>query len=841
MSTFTPRLANTLKAVGIFSLFLLIALIVTWPLLPNLTTEYAGGRSDLRVHQWTFWWVRQALLTGQNPYFTDLLYYPDGVSLTSHGFAWVSIGIWLILQTILGEIAAYNITAVLVMTLNGFCMFLLARQQTRSWWGGFIAGVIFAAWPYTISHYDHPNLTMLFWLPLALLALQQLVQQQALRWAAATAVCLTLTGFNSWHILLMSLPLLALWLLHLLWHHPEKRNGRLLGQLLLTGLFTAVLMAPFVLPVITDLLTNENPSAVVFVEPDGGRTDLLTYFVPPNLYDATLGQAVTNPNYKRPYEFIGASTHYVPFLGYLTLLLVGLGLIKYWRQSRFWLFVAVIYVVLALGSQLALNGQVILGWLPYQLISDTFIGTIIRRPHRLNFLLALPVSMITAWGMMVLLPIKLKQRRPVRLLAVAIVLLATAVILFESHRAIPYTTTPYAVPDWYANLAQDPDMYGVLDLPTHDRRFDKWYMSYQMTHHKPLAIGHVSRLPAEAQHFLQSVPFLHTFLAHEDRLDDAIPDISHQLQQLAQANIRYLVIHKAFIHEGYSQQWRDWLTVEPIYEDEDLIVYETAVQHGRDYTISQPLTPTLGLIRAHTSPALVVQNGLLKIDTRWGSTTVPQPAWQLCFDLQSSTTNQTIPLTCQPVSTDWPLENWGANEVVKINTHLLIGQEITPDYYTVHLQLADELGQRKGESANIGQVEIAPFTAKAATTVVWQNSLQLTGFTANFDTETLLLDLYFQANEPTDQSAVIFIHVLDADTGQLVAQSDAVPHNWQYPTLAWAAGEAVLERRTLLLADLPAGRYDLMLGMVDQETGERVTAVSNNTPSDAIYLTTIQK
>ena len=34
----------------------------------RLGTHLAGGRDDLWVHQWTFWWVREALRQGLNPF-----------------------------------------------------------------------------------------------------------------------------------------------------------------------------------------------------------------------------------------------------------------------------------------------------------------------------------------------------------------------------------------------------------------------------------------------------------------------------------------------------------------------------------------------------------------------------------------------------------------------------------------------------------------------------------------------------------------------------------------------------------------------------------------------------
>jgi hypothetical protein len=82
---------------------------MTWPVAAQLGTHLAGGRDDLMTHQWTFWWIKQALLHGQDPYYTRLIFYPQGVTLLYHNIAWFNIAVWLPLQAMLGSTAAYNV------------------------------------------------------------------------------------------------------------------------------------------------------------------------------------------------------------------------------------------------------------------------------------------------------------------------------------------------------------------------------------------------------------------------------------------------------------------------------------------------------------------------------------------------------------------------------------------------------------------------------------------------------------------------------------------------------------------------------------------------------------
>jgi hypothetical protein len=45
--------------------------------------------------------------------------------------------------------------------------------------------------------------------------------------------------------------------------------------------------------------------------------------------------------------------------------------------------------------------------------------------------------------------------------------------------------------------------------------------------------------------------------------------------------VRYLVLHKRFKRSKLAA-WRDWLTIDPYHEDDDLIAYRTDPQAGRD-------------------------------------------------------------------------------------------------------------------------------------------------------------------------------------------------------------------------------------------------------------------
>ena len=168
-------------------LYLLLAVLMTWPVAAQLGTAYAGGRSDLWMHQWTFWWVREALAAGQSPFFTDLLYFPQGVSLTSHNIAWFNIAVWLPLQAVLGEVAAYNVLFIAIFALNGFTFYLFAREVTGrvrplSWvgWSSASGPTRFPIRP--------PQHDVDFWVPLTLLFARRALRRGSVAYALLAGV-----------------------------------------------------------------------------------------------------------------------------------------------------------------------------------------------------------------------------------------------------------------------------------------------------------------------------------------------------------------------------------------------------------------------------------------------------------------------------------------------------------------------------------------------------------------------------------------------------------------------------------------------------------------------------
>ncbi|MFN2135195.1 MAG: hypothetical protein ACK2UK_04525, partial [Candidatus Promineifilaceae bacterium] len=498
-----------------------------------------------------------------------------------------------------------------------------------------------------------------------------------------------------------------------------------------------------------------------------------------------------------------------------------------------------LYMVFALGPELAINGRSFPDlFLPYSLVEENFLFRLIRRPDRLNLFLSLPIAMLAGWGHQVILA-RIGNESARRGWRAAVTVIVVAILLLF-YAPVPFATTQPVTPSWYSQAAGENETFTILDLPVNDRSYDKWYMMYQIEHGLPLATGHVSRLPRDATAFLDSVPLV-ADLAERDQLPDPrLNDIGHQLRLLADGGIRYLIIHKQFANEGLQAAWRDWLAVEPYYEDDELIVYKTAVQQGADFHFQHVLTDDIGLVDVKIAPLTANQRGVLKVHAVWGTARALARPLELCMALISAARDENGRF-CQLVSTRWPVEFWEANDLYRLSHAMPISDAIEPGVYDLAAYLVDEVtGEPVGQTAILGEVEVEPFAPQIEADAVWEDRYRLHGVTlAGVDT-ALAVTLYWEALQPPANSLKVFVHLVDSDSGEIVAQSDSIPRDWSYPTSEWEPFEIVRDRHIFGLEALPAGEFKVQVGLYDEQSGQRLAVYdgAGQTFSDSLELGT---
>ncbi|UCC54391.1 MAG: hypothetical protein JSV68_10575, partial [Anaerolineaceae bacterium] len=603
---------------------------------------------------------------------------------------------------------------------------------------------------------------------------------------------------------------------------------------LVMGTAVAVMLPFIYIQFLANNLGNSS-SGVVTNAIGGGQSDLFAYFVP-SRYHPWWGQAVFNSLY----DNLGVNRVFVPFIGYSTLVLAILGIIRAWKLAQFWAFAAGVYILLALGPELLVNGRALIP-LPYQIIETTSLVAIIRSPDRFNVILSIPMAVLASIGVCII------QQNITVSKPITMILIAAFIILIPLEYAVRYPTFPLNIfPAWYEELAADEREFGILELPMHNRVYDEQYMYYQFLHRKPIVGGHISRPPEDTFRFIESVPMLKHVPSDKNPPDDVL-NVGNQLHTLSQAGIEYIILHKPFMSDKTVESWRAWFDLQPYHEDDELIVYETEWKVGTDISFTTGVLDVIGVISSSIEPTRVNQDALVNVRIRWGATQVLTEDYDVCFKLISSS-RTTEQVDCFPLSTEWPSSLWSENELIESVYAFRMSPYLMAGTYTLAAEIPELAQDEQMELAKIQFSAIPRYFNSALdmdAAANWEDKIGLADFELSpTEDQNLSIDLTWIAQERMDQSYKLFIHLIDNQTQELVGQLDTIPRDWQYPTNWWEKNEIITDTLTIPLPELGEGGYQLRLGWYDIDNGERMNIDTSTLPitdQTTIQLTEIER
>lgn len=562
--------------------YLLLALAMTYPLVRQFGQAIPGDGFDGWQNYWNLWWMRLALVErGISPLYTDMLYYPTGVSLAFQTLNPFNGLVSLPVQLTFGLLVAYNSIVLLSFLAGGLGGYVLARDvlAQAGWkgsrWPAFLAGVVYAFSPFHFAHLlGHMQVFSLEWIPFAMWALWRGLHELDGRetgkawakWTGLAGLFLIFAGMCDWYFALY----LALFSGVLALYRLAGRRFALRHLLFLAGswgLFLAVL-APLWWP-----MAREAGQADFMVPPREQALALsadLLAFVTPNPFHPLWGKWASG----LAERFTSTLSERTVFAGFVPLLLGIWAALRSGRHSRLWWIVTLFFVVCALGPVLHAAGRSewgAAGWqipLPYALLYDgvPFVR-IARSVARFDVMVMAGLGVLAALGLADVMA------RTKGLWQKVLPALAVGLVCFEFWSA-PYPVSPPDTPAFYEQLAQEPGRFAVLNLPVNWDR--PGYLLYQTVHGKPLTAGYISR--DDPRTLVYRVPVLQEFrFLGRDILCDEVrrlgPSVFHWM------GIRYVVLDRYKMPSGAEREVTTALAEEifagipPVYEDERLTVY----------------------------------------------------------------------------------------------------------------------------------------------------------------------------------------------------------------------------------------------------------------------------
>ncbi len=552
----------------VLALYVAVALTITAPIHGSLSTRFLGGDTgdafEMARH---VWWYTTALQNGADIFEHSLLGYPDGfpaVQLWANPLQFFPMWLFAFMMPLA---AAYNVSLLLSLVLNGWAMYLLARRRLGADgpFPAFIAGVIFMIFPTMQGHlFDgHAGLLVQWPLPLLINCLFDYADYGGTRRYALALLFFVLAALgHSLQLVYALAPLVALFLCARL----VRRDYVGLARCVAVAAVGCLLLLLFLSPILTQTLATPRVTQV------GGHVrysiDLL---------------GVVSPSFANPFwdDIAGHSARVLgtnlgegaSYIGLLGGLLALIGVLRR-RAARWWLLVALVAWLLALGPVLKVYDQAltanIAGYdavlpLPFALLMNLPIVDLARTPGRFMFLFAAMFALLAGWGVAVICSgAVVAGRSPLTRWALA---LLCVFLLVEDYRLFgQFPSLPAEIPRGIQSLRNLRYVRAVFNVPYDNLLVAKEAMYLQTAHGKPLIAGHDTRVtPVDP--------------ARLDLLARFRPGL------LAEAGADIVIVNKARALESAQldllQRAGQWLG-QPIYEDQRYAIYDTPVTPNRN-------------------------------------------------------------------------------------------------------------------------------------------------------------------------------------------------------------------------------------------------------------------
>ena len=496
------------EAAGVF---LLLAILHTWPLASGLG-QYSRNNDDERLNTWVISWIAHQLPRDPLHLFDGNIFHPNRYAL-----AYTEP---LIIPGVMGAplrwggaspVLTYNVLVLVGFVLTGLAMYILVARWTGDHWSGLLAGSLLAFSTTLLTRIPHLQILHLYWLPLAILVLQQLLAQKRARSAVLLGGCVVGAALTSGYLVIfVSVALGGAFLLRA--DSWWGRDGvRILTSLGLTAVVTVVVLLLVLWPY-QALRRDEGLHRFLAPETSSVTRALESYL-------STAGRLHYSTWSQEFYERAPASL----FPTGTGLVLAGVAFGARRRVAprgarRMLMGVAVVGVIFSLGSLTPVYVWAYHVLPPLQSL---------RATSRFGILVVFAVSAAAGLGLAVL-----RQWAPRRWLAVLSAGLLSIATVESCHAPIPYSRSDWNRPIYRA-LAAATEPGAVLELPIYSGGSftgNAPYVLASTTHWRPLVNGFAGYRPPTFDELAQLVG---TF-------PNAVV-----LARLRDLDVRYVVVHTA--------------------------------------------------------------------------------------------------------------------------------------------------------------------------------------------------------------------------------------------------------------------------------------------------------
>jgi hypothetical protein len=433
-----------------FCTCILLAVLFTLPASLATKSGLLGYSGDNFQHAWFLWHFAHSVATLQNPFYTDLLYYPNTVNLAWSTTDPLAGTMALPVSLALGPTVAYNFSIVLQLALAVFFSRLLCLRICRNEVSAMIGGVCFGFSPFLMAQaLGHLSLVTAFPIPLYFIALDRLLKGIHPGWkegvSLGAALLLTALAHYNYTVICMLATVVVIAV------DLALAGSVLLGKIWKPLLWASVTFLTAFSPLLTMLLGNsaDMPKPRPFDHLKQYSADVFGFLIPSwnHLLFGHFARGLDLSVFVAGYE----GTVYI---GPVILVLAILGFWKGLTEQSRWTVqagvLALIFYFLSLGPTLRFFGyqSEIPG--PATLLYHIPLARFVSAPARFHVITALSVAILASLGATFLLN-RLTNKGARYLLTTAI-----ASLLLIDLLTIPFPVSPAADPAWSTDSAALP-------------------------------------------------------------------------------------------------------------------------------------------------------------------------------------------------------------------------------------------------------------------------------------------------------------------------------------------------------------------------------------------------
>jgi hypothetical protein len=235
----------------------------------------------------------------------------------------------------------------------------------------------------------------------------------------------------------------------------------------------------------------------------------------------------------------------------------------------------------------------------------------------------------------------------------------------------------------------------------------------------------------------------------------------------------------------------------------------------------------------HTSPPVEAQPGeTLSLDMVWQATQPMTQTYTSFLHLLDASGQGRAGDDHQPWNGLYPTSRWAEGEMVRMSYTLTLPLDLSAGLYTLNAGWYDVSNTRLETGAGSDLVPVAvvgvpdpaqvPAPAGVRVGAQFENGVVLAAYDLVQEPEAIRVSLDWETARSLDADYAVFVHVRDS-RGEIVAQSDGPPLAGAWPTSLWPTGHRLSDARTIALpSDLPPGEYEVVAGLYDPVTGQRL-------------------